>query len=195
MERPYPPQMHPYSYSQDLYPVFYPSHDLSLEMRELQHVADPYRQHFYPSHSSYDPHFDPMFRSHEEISSSSTRSTSVQEPTVSFESAPRSDSVVEEFFSITSSSDSSSLPQLADSLPSTVPVSFSESTSYLAQTVEGIISLILPRPLCLLLKKNLLLSPSHLFQVLLFLPLNLSSTTTEEDPRKPRQLFFPLSIN
>ena len=46
MEQPYPPQMHPYSYPQDLYPVFYPSHDPSLEMRELQHVADPYRQHF-----------------------------------------------------------------------------------------------------------------------------------------------------
>ena len=140
MEQPYTPQMHPYSYSQDLYPVFYPSHDTSLEMRELQHVADPFRQHFYPSHSSYDPHFDPHFLcSHDEISSS-TRSTSVQEPTVSFEPAPRLDPVVEKLFPPTSSSDSSNLLQLPDSLPSTVPVSLSESTSYLAPTVEGIIS-------------------------------------------------------
>ena len=140
MEQPYPPQMHPYPYSQDLYPVFYPSNDPTLEMRELQHVADPYREHFYPSHSSYDPHFDPMFRPHDKISSSSTRSALVQEPTASLESAPRLDPVIEEVFSATSSSDSSNLPQLANSSPSTVPVSLSESTSYLAPTVEGIIS-------------------------------------------------------
>ena len=139
MEQPYTPQMHPYSYPQDPYPAFYSSNDPTLEMRELQHVADPYRQHFYPSHNSYDPHFDPMFRSHDEISSS-TRSTSVQEPTVSFESASRSDPIVEEVFSATSSSDSSNLLQLANSSPSTVPVSLSESTSYLAPTVEEITS-------------------------------------------------------
>ena len=140
MEQPYPPQMHSYPYPQDPYPVFYPSHDTSLEMRELQHVADPYRQHFYSSHSSYDPHFDPMFRPHDEISSFSTRSALVQEPTASLESAPRLDPVVEEVFSATSSSDSSNLLQLANSSLSTVPVSLSESTYYLAPTVEGIIS-------------------------------------------------------
>ena len=77
-------------------------------MRELQHVADPYRQHFYPSHSSYDPHFDPMFRPHDK-NSSSALSMSVQDPTVLSEPVPPLDPVVEEVFSATSSSDSSNL--------------------------------------------------------------------------------------
>ena len=133
VEQPYSPQMHPYAHPQDFYPIFYPSYDSTLEMRELQHIADPYRQHLYPSHSSHDMHFD-------HISSSSIRSTSMQESIVSSEPASRLDPIVEEVSSATSSSVCSNPPQLTDSSPLTMPVSFSESTSYLAPNVEGTIS-------------------------------------------------------
>ena len=57
------------------------------------------------------------------------------------------------------------------------------------------ILLILPPFLCPSLKKNLLSPSTQLFQLLLFLPRNPLCTTIGEDQRKPRPLFFPLSIH
>ena len=81
-----------------------------------------------------------MFRPYGEISSSSTCSASVQEPTVSFESVSRLDSTVVEVFSATSSSVSSNPSELVVSLPPTVPVSRIKSTLYVAPTVEEVTS-------------------------------------------------------
>ena len=68
-------------------------------MRELQHIADPYRQHFYLSLSPHDPHFDPMLRPQDELSSSSACSSSAQGPAPLFGSSPCLGPVVEEVFS------------------------------------------------------------------------------------------------
>ena len=65
-------------------------------MRELQHIADPYRQLYPPSFSPHDPYYDPSFRLQDEPSSPSVCSSSAQGPAPRFESVPSLPPVFEE---------------------------------------------------------------------------------------------------